>query len=190
MEKSILIITFFIAITAFISKPETCLAENNSINISYGYDTGFWDDLNQFSIEYEYLLKDMRISLFGRYSNADYSIEDTGSSFFGRIGEDGDIKGFDFGFRFYPMGRKRMNRLFFGGAYGFFQNDWKESSFGYDQGTYSENVTRLDTEIGYSFNLTPQRVSFIPSAHFGYYFRDRSTLGLYIGISISVGIAF
>lgn len=193
MKKFILTITLFILIAVSISGSKTCLAqnENNSVNISYEFDTGFCDHLNQFSIEYEYLLKDKRISLFGRYSTADYSIGDTAAYFLGRIGEDGDIKGVDFGFRFYPIGRKRMDRFFFGGAFGLFNNDWKEeTSSGYVEGVYSENVARLDTEVGYRFTTGSKRVSITPTAHLGYYFRDKSTLGIYTGISISVGVAF
>jgi hypothetical protein len=194
MKKYILTIVLFI-IAAFNLGPKTCLAEteNNSINISYQYGNGFCDDLNQFSIEYEYLLKNSRISLFGRYNTANYSIDDTGPGWFSTIGEDGNFKGFDFGFRFFPIGQKRMDKLFIGGAFGFFQSNWKKNSYGYEQETYSENVTRLDTEIGYRFNTKSKRVSITPSAHLGYYFRDRNSildLGIYSGISISVGFVF
>jgi hypothetical protein len=185
MKKYILTIVVFI-FAAFNSGPKTCLAEteNNAINISYEYGGGFCEELNQFSIEYEHLFKETRISLFGRYSAADYSDGDGG---WFSSGEDGDINGVDLGVRFYPIGGKRMDKLFIGGAFGFFQNDWKES---YSEVTYSENVTRLDTEIGYRFNTKSKRVSITPSGHLGYYSGDDSSLAVYTGISISVGVAF
>jgi hypothetical protein len=186
MMKHITIIALLILMVIFASGPKTCLAEtgNNSISLSYEYGGGFCDDLKQFSMEYEHLFKESRISLFGRYSITDYTGGDSGWFY---SGKDGDINGADLGFRFYPFGQKRMNKLFFGGAFGFFKSDWKEN---YDQVTYSENVTRLDTEVGYKFNTKSKRFSITPSAHLGYYTSDDSPLGIYTSISISVGFAF
>jgi hypothetical protein len=190
MKKYILTIALLILITGFVSEPKTCLAEteNNSINLSYEYGGGFCDDLNQFSIEFEHLFKETRISLFGRYNMAEY-MKESGTDWL-RSEEDGDIKGVDIGFRFYPIGQKRMDKLFIGGAFGFFQNDWKEGYVQEQQVTYSESVTRLDTEIGYRFTTKLKRISITPSAHLGYYSGDDSSLAIYTGISISVGFAF
>jgi len=171
--------------------PETCLAAtSNSINVGGGYFSGFCDEAIQGSIEYERLINNSRTGVFARMSVSDYSIDDGGGSFWGRIGEDGTINGIDLGFRFYPIGRGRMNKLFIGGAFGFFQNKWTENSYGFNSGEYSSSVTRADTEVGYRFYISSEKVSLIPAAHLGYYFRSSSTLGIYSSVSLSLGIEF
>jgi hypothetical protein len=191
MTRRVQLVAPFMFSMIFALITNTCYAEpSNSINFAGGYFTGFCDSAMLGSIEYERLLNNSRTALFARVSASDYSIEDSGSSFWGRIGEDGTINGIDLGFRFYPLGHGRMNKLFIGGAFGFFQNEWTENSYGYKSEEYSSSVTRADTEIGYRFNLGSQKVSLIPAAHLGYYFRSGSTLGIYSGASLSLGIEF
>jgi hypothetical protein len=72
------------------------------------------------------------------------------------------------------------------------ENNSINISYEFDSGprTYSENVTRLDTEVGYRFNIASKRISITPSAHLGYYFGNSNTLVLYGGISVSLGFSF
>lgn len=190
MKKYILIIVLLILIESFTSKPKICLAEtgSNSINLSYGYGEGDFEELNQFALEYEHLLKNTKISLFGRCIMADYMIEDN-PGWFGNPGEDGDMKGVDLGLRFYPMGKRRMDKLFISWACGFFQNDWTESYSGQIPRKDSKTLYRLDTEIGYRFNIGSKRISIIPSVHLDYYSKNAWGSINLIG-SMSFGFAF
>ncbi len=190
MKKHIITIALLILIESFISETKICLAEtgNNSINLSYGYGEGDFKELNQYAVEYEHHLKNTKISLFGRFIISDYEIEDH-PGWFGNPGEDGDLKGGDLGIRFYPIGKKRMDKLFIGGACGFFQNDWTESYGDQFPTTDSKTLFRLDTEIGYRFNIGSKRISIIPSVHMDYY--SKNSLGSinFIG-SIAFGFSF
>jgi hypothetical protein len=194
MKKYILTIALLILIEGFASGTKICMAEtgNNSINLSYRLsaakvrnDINLYDYSNQVAIEYEYLLKGSKISLFGRFSTADYKKEETVD-----VGEDGTIRGCDLGMRFYPKGRKRMEKIFVGGSLGLLRKDWKDINLGFEQGpSQSEYIKKIDTEIGYRFNIGSKRISVTPSAYLGYQWRGNMD-DLYYGASMSFGYAF
>jgi hypothetical protein len=191
MKKYILTIALLILIAGFASGTKICMAEtgNDSINLSYRLSrddvSSFYDYGNQFAIEYEYLLKRSIISLFGRLSTVDYKIEETTAM----IGEDGTIRGCDLGMRLYPKGGKRMEKFFVGWSFGFLKKDWNEINLGFEQGSYSEYIKKIDTEIGYRFYFGSKRISVTPSAYLGYHWGITHD-DIYYGASMSFGYVF
>jgi hypothetical protein len=204
----------------FILVSETCFAEvKNSINVGgarwEGGNTGLFDSDatgSAFFVEYEHLLGLSRSAVVVRINTLGYSPNDS-SWWFSETPEEGRVNGVDLGFRFYPMGRGKMKKLFLGVSFGMAHNEWTWNDTTYLYPTKAKgdaDVTKFDTEIGFRFNLGSEKFSLMPAIHLGHYsvsgysgkytyppesvnqkfYGDSQLEGYYVSVGLSMGFAF
>jgi hypothetical protein len=220
MKINIIRIISIMFCVSFILVSETCFAElKNSINVGGAYwvggNTGLIDSDasgSLFSFEYEHLLGLSRSSVVVGINTLGYE-KKTSSGWFGGPGEEGRVNGVDIGFRFYPLGRGQMKKLFLGASLGLSHNEWTWGEATYINAVRAKgdtNATRVDTEIGYRFNLGSEKLFLMPAIHAGHYsvsrnsgkytyppeianqkFHSNSELeGYYMSFALSLGVAF
>jgi hypothetical protein len=220
MKRNTLRIISIIFCASFILVSETCFAGlKNSINVGgahwEGGNTGLFDSDatgSSFFLEYEHLLGLSRSAVVIGINTLGYK-KDASSGWFGGPGEEGRVNGVDLGFRFYPIGRGQMKKLFLGVSLGLAHNEWTwgDATHVYEGRAKGDaDVTKFDTEIGYRFNLGSEKFSLMPSIHIGHYsvsknsgkytyppeianqkfFGDSELEGYYASLGLSLGFAF
>lgn len=122
-----------------------------------------------YTIEYERSFTP-NISLLGRGTGVDYRSDDYDHL------EDGDLRGIDFGMRYYYSGR--MQGYYSGASLGYWEGDWtfvenRNEPFE-SKGDADSEAVRLNFDLGYRYAIQDSNIAIMPEVNLGKFFSSTS----------------